>query len=157
LKSRLSHYFIAGVIAGAVALPVGARAQNMDSVLGSVITQVVSLFNNGGFNNGQTQANTIVGRTNYGGTVYGDGRIVYNGQTYYTSNNGQTPCSFIASSGPRCASNARGYRMAQNAPRPQWDNTHRNWHQGNGQGNNGQHRGEEQGNNGHNNDHNNGN
>jgi hypothetical protein len=187
VENRLSHYLITGafagaVLTGAVGLSRPAQAQDMSSILGAVISQVVTLlnnnnnnnnnnnYNNGYYNNGNynnnwqyshSQANTVVGRTNYGGTVYGDGRIVYNGQTYYSSNDGRTPCSYIVSNAPRCTSSARGYRIAQNAPHPQWDNAQHNWHNGNenGQGNNGHHYGEDQnhGNNGNNgnNDHNN--
>jgi len=179
VKNRLSHYLVAGAFAGAVATGLigsstPAQAQDLNSILGAVITQVVTLFNNnnsnnnynnnGNYNNSNwqyshAQANTVVGRTNYGGTVYGDGRIVYNGQTYYSSNNGQTPCSYIVSNAPRCSSNARGYRIAQNAPHPQWDSEQRNWHStnSNGQGNNGQHRGEDQNNGNHGKNGNNGN
>lgn len=168
MKRLISRYLVTAALAGAVATaaivsPTPANAQtDMSSILGAVISQVVTLFNNGNYNNNnnsnysnwqynQAQANTVVGRTNYGGVVYGDGRIVYNGQTYYSSNNGQTPCSFIANNAPRCSSNARGYRIAQNAPRPQWDNTQRNWNNGNNgnhYGNNGNHNGNND-NNGH--------
>ncbi|HEY4440754.1 MAG TPA: hypothetical protein VGN14_09870 [Candidatus Elarobacter sp.] len=74
------------------------------------------------------QANNVVGYTQNGGTVYGDGRIVMpNGQTYYPNNNGQYAWGQQAYYQP----NASGYQYdTQRTGR--YDRTHRH---GNAYGN----------------------
>jgi len=87
------------------------------------------------------QANSVVGYTANGGTVYGDGRIVMpNGQTYYPNSNGQYAWGQPAYYAP----NATGYQY-DTARSGRWDRTHRhgnynanyngNYYNGNGNGN----------------------
>ena len=48
-------------------------------------------------NTAAQRANTVVGYTNDGGVIYGDGRVVYpngGGVVTYLSNNGSQPCAF---------------------------------------------------------------
>jgi len=61
------------------------------------------LYNN--YEHKVIQANTVVGHTEDGGIIYGDGRIVYPNTGYrviYVSNNGKVPCTFIRGYGALC-------------------------------------------------------
>jgi hypothetical protein len=159
-----SRFVIAGALAvafgtSAVSAPRPAQAATSSTtyiLLGAAAIAGIVLYNNWQHRQAQTSANTIIGRTSNGGYVYADGRIVNAGQTYYASNDGTTPCSYIAYGGSTCGSHVRGYTVAHNATRPQWDNSRRNWtppsHQNNGnRGNNGNngHGNDGKGNNGH--------
>ena len=63
-------------------------------ILGALaMTAGIILYNN--YQHKYAYAHSVVGYTRDGGTVYGDGRIVYpDGTTIYTSNNGNTVCTF---------------------------------------------------------------
>jgi len=62
-------------------------------LLGALAATGIILYDN--WQHKRAYANSVVGYTRDGGTVYGDGRIVYpNGTTIYTSNNGSTICTF---------------------------------------------------------------
>lgn len=146
-----SRFLIAAALAvafgaSAIAAPRPAQAATTTAnyvLLGAAAIAGIVLYNNWQHKQAQANANTIVGRTGNGGYVYADGRIVSGGQTYYASNDGRMPCSYIANGGSRCGSHIRGYSLARNAQRPQWDNTQRNWRWNNpnqmmnGHGNNG--------------------
>jgi hypothetical protein len=78
-------------------------------------------------------ANSVVGRTRDGGTVYSDGRIVYpNGTVLYASNGNGRVCNWNGP-GERCGRQVTAYH-----PRG-WTNQNRQWQnrqwQGQGRGN----------------------
>jgi hypothetical protein len=100
-------------------------------LIGAAAIAGIVLYNN--WQHKATQANTVIGRTRNGGYVYADGRIVSGGHTYYSSNDGRTPCSYMARGGSVCnGSQSRGYNLGSNGQRPQWDSTQRNWRSNNG-------------------------
>jgi hypothetical protein len=79
----------AATIATGALIPRPASADTTSTLLtaAAVIGGIV-LYNN--YQHKQAQANSVVGYTRNGGTVYGDGRVVMpNGQTYYQNSNGQ--------------------------------------------------------------------
>jgi hypothetical protein len=85
-------------------------------ILGALaMTAGIVLYNN--YQHKYTAAHTVVGYTRDGGTVYADGRIVYpDGTTLYTSNNGNTVCTFDGY-GQQCQpGNVYGYYPNGNYP-----------------------------------------
>src|SRR5579884_2153596 len=97
MQQRLSKAIFALAIAGS--LIAGPLAQPAAASTGSTYTMIESglaliggliLYNN--YQHKRQAANTIVGYTRNGGTVYGDGRIVMpNGSTVYPNSRGQYP------------------------------------------------------------------
>jgi hypothetical protein len=126
MLTRLSKYITATGMAAALtvgALPKPAAADTQSTIntaLGAaaVIGGLV-LYNN--YQHKKQAANSVVGYTRNGGTVYGDGRIVMaNGQTIYPNSNGQYPWGQTA----YYNQNANGYTYdTQRTGR--YDNTHR--------------------------------
>ncbi len=126
MLNRLSKFITASGMAAALtvgALPKPAAADTQSTIntaLGAaaVIGGLV-LYNN--YQHKKQAANSVVGYTRNGGTVYGDGRIVMpNGQTIYPNSNGQYPWGQTA----YYNQNANGYAYdTQRTGR--YDNTHR--------------------------------
>ena len=86
------------------------------AVIGGII-----LYNN--YIHKRQAANSVVGYTANGGTVYGDGRIVMpNGQTYYPNSNGVYPWGTPAYYSPRATQSAYRYDYDRTG---QWDRTGR--------------------------------
>jgi hypothetical protein len=93
--NRLSKIAVAAGSAAAIA--VGSMPKPASASEGSTLTTIlgaaalaggVVLYNN--YEHKKQQANTVVGYTRNGGTVYADGRIVTpNGRTVYPNQNGQ--------------------------------------------------------------------
>jgi hypothetical protein len=79
----------AATIATGAIIPRPASADTTTTLLtAAAAIGGVILYNN--IQHKQAQANSVVGYTRNGGTVYGDGRVVMpNGQTYYPNSNGQ--------------------------------------------------------------------
>ncbi|HZX68558.1 MAG TPA: hypothetical protein VFE70_06715, partial [Candidatus Elarobacter sp.] len=79
----------AAMTAGAM-IPRPASANTTSTLLtAAAAIGAIVLYSN--YEHKQAAANTIVGYTRNGGTVYADGRIVMpNGQTYYPNSNGQS-------------------------------------------------------------------
>jgi hypothetical protein len=80
----------AALAVGMTPKPAAASTQStVNTILGAAaLIGGIVLYNN--YEHKQQAANTIVGYTRNGGTVYGDGRIVLpNGQTFYPNSNGQ--------------------------------------------------------------------
>jgi hypothetical protein len=137
MLTRLSKFvtaagMAAAVTVGAIPKPASADTQstlNTALAAAAVIGGLV-LYNN--YQHKRQAANSIVGYTRNGGTIYGDGRIVMpNGQTIYPNSNGQYPWGQTAYYG----SNTNGYAYdTQRTGR--WDNTHRHGN-GNAWGTNG--------------------
>ncbi|HTD33210.1 MAG TPA: hypothetical protein VK665_06100 [Candidatus Elarobacter sp.] len=111
----------AAVTVGAIPKPAAADTQstlNTALAAAAVIGGLV-LYNN--YEHKRQAANSIVGYTRNGGTIYGDGRIVMpNGQTIYPNSNGQYPWGQTAYYG----SNTNGY-VYDTQRTGRWDNTHR--------------------------------
>jgi hypothetical protein len=121
----------AALAVGSLPKPAAADTQSTINTLLSAAAVVggIVLYNN--YEHKKQAANTIVGYTRNGGTVYGDGRIVMpNGQTIYPNSNGQYPWGQTA----YYNGNANGYTYDYNRT-GQYDNTHRhgNWQNVNGQ------------------------
>jgi hypothetical protein len=103
-KTLIVWALIFSLVAG-LATPVRAdgAASTRNIILGGLaLAAGIILYNN--YQHKVAQANTVVGYTNDGGVIYGDGRIVYpnSGNTVvYLSNNGAQPCTFNGY-GQRC-------------------------------------------------------
>jgi hypothetical protein len=129
----------AALAVGSIPKPAAASTQStLNSVLGAAaVIGGLILYNN--YQHKRQAANSIVGYTRNGGTVYGDGRIVMpNGQTIYPNSNGQYPWGQTA----YYNQNANGYTYDTQRT-GQYDTTHRhtmyhgtyNGAYGNGNGN----------------------
>jgi len=106
--------------AGAVSKP--AQAQTFNSILSSVaaIGQQILYAN---YQHAQQPPNTVVGYTQNGGTLYGNGRIVMpNGQTFYPNANGQYPSGQYAYYSPKSRVSSYTYDYGRTG---QFDQTHR--------------------------------
>jgi hypothetical protein len=104
LAWTLAVSLLAGAAAPAASDTAG-QISTRNIILGAVaVTAGIIIYNN--YEHKVAQANTVVGYTPDGGTVYGDGRIVYpnsGGMIVYLSNNGSVRCAFDGY-GVRCAS-----------------------------------------------------
>jgi hypothetical protein len=126
MLTRFSKLISATGMAAALAVtavpkPAAADTQStMNTLLGAAaVVGGIILYNN--YQHKRQAANTIVGYTRNGGTVYGDGRIVMpNGQTIYPNSNGQYPWGQTAYYNP----NASGYTYDTQRT-GQYDRTHR--------------------------------
>lgn len=93
MLGRLSKFMMAtgaaAVLATGTMTPRPASADTTSTLLtAAAAIGAVVLYSN--YEHKKAEANTIVGYTRNGGTVYGDGRVVMpNGQTYYPNSNGQ--------------------------------------------------------------------
>ena len=111
----------AALAAGSLPKPAAADTQStINTLLGAAaVIGGIILYNN--YEHKRQAANTIVGYTRNGGTIYGDGRIVMpNGQTIYPNSNGQYPWGQYAYYNPQ----GSGYTYDYNRT-GQYDNTHR--------------------------------
>ncbi|MBV8356031.1 MAG: hypothetical protein JO101_11965 [Candidatus Eremiobacteraeota bacterium] len=104
--------------------PTAAVAQSqgtLNTLLGAAaVVGGLILYNN--YQHKRQAANTVVGYTRNGGTVYGDGRIVMpNGQTLYPNSNGQYPWGQYAYYSPRATTSAYTYDYNRTG---QYDRTH---------------------------------
>jgi hypothetical protein len=103
-KALLVLALIVSMLAGTMSQTrADAAATTRNIILGAAAVAVgIILYNNYQHklalaNTAAQQANTVVGYTNDGGVVYGDGRVVYpnsGGVVTYLSNNGSQPCAF---------------------------------------------------------------
>ena len=136
-SSRFMRAMVAAGAAATVSLgsvPKTAVASTADTtrtlLYAAAAVGAIVLYNN--YQHKRQAANTVVGYTQNGGTVYGDGRIVAaNGQTYYPNANGQYPWGQPAYYNPNANYYGNGYAGVHH------DNgLHRGWYKhGNGQGN----------------------
>lgn len=119
---------LAATAAMASMLAAGPLAKPASASTGSTLTTIagalaliggIVLYNN--YEHKKQAANSVVGYTRNGGTVYGDGRIVMpNGQTIYPNANGQYPWGQTAYYRP----NANGYTYDPDRT-GRYDATHR--------------------------------
>ena len=124
----------------AVPQPAAAQSQGTINTLLGAAALIGGLIIYNNYEHRQQAANTIVGYTRNGGTIYGDGRIVMpNGQTIYPNSNGQYPWG----QGAYYTNNANNYQYDYNRS-GQYDKTHRHGNVNNGGNwNNGEHRGQD--------------
>jgi len=89
---------LALIVAASMTRPVlAAGAASTRNIILGAAAVVAGIVISDNVHHKQVAANTIVGYTRDGGTVYADGRIVYpNGTVLYAGNNG-TPCSWDGS------------------------------------------------------------
>ncbi len=114
----------AALAVGSIPKPAAADTQStLNTLLGAAaVVGGIILYNN--YQHKRQAANTIVGYTRNGGTVYGDGRIVMpNGQTIYPNSNGQYPGGQYA----YYNNNANGYTYDTNRT-GRYDRTNRHRH-----------------------------
>lgn len=101
--------FLAVALAGALGLgavqPAKAdTASTVDTIIGAAAV-IAGIAISQNVAHKQAQANTVIGYTPWGATVYGDGHVVLpNGQSYYPGNVGQQ----IACSGTTCTITQNG-------------------------------------------------
>jgi hypothetical protein len=103
-KIALAAALIVSMLAGtAIQARADSAATTRNLILGAAaVVAGIILYNNyehklAQANTAAQQANTIVGYTQDGGVIYGDGRVVYpnsGGVVTYLSNNGTQPCAF---------------------------------------------------------------
>jgi hypothetical protein len=82
----------AAIAAGSMPKPASAsEGSTLTTILGAAaVVGGIVLYNN--YEHKKQEANSVVGYTRNGGTVYADGRIVTpNGRTIYPNSNGQYP------------------------------------------------------------------
>lgn len=107
LAIALALVLLLGMLTPSLAETAGQRSTRNIILGAAAATAAIILYNN--YHHKQVAHDTVVGYTRNGGTVYGDGRVVYpNGQTYYLSNNGQSPCDYDGD-GEACGRYARAY------------------------------------------------
>lgn len=145
MLQRLSRVTLAFAIA--TSLAAGPLARPAFASTGSTYTLIeaglalvggIILYNN--YQHKKQAANTVVGYTRNGGTVYGDGRIVMpNGATIYPNARGQYPWGQSAYYQP----NASGYDYDYQRT-GQYDRTHRHGRSafGHSRGHHGHHHGD---------------
>jgi len=105
-KGALALAISASLLAGPLARPAAASTGSTYTLIeaGLALIGGIILYNN--YQHKRQAANSIVGYTRNGGTVYGDGRIVMpNGTTIYPGRNGQYQWGQYAYYSPR----ANGY------------------------------------------------
>lgn len=101
--------FLAVALAGALGLSAAQPAKadttsTMDTIIGAAAV-IAGIAISQNVAHKQSQANTVVGTTPWGATVYGDGHVVLpNGQSYYPGNVGQQ----IACNGTTCTITQNG-------------------------------------------------
>ena len=107
------------------AVPKAASADTTSTLLTAAgIVGALVLYNN--YNHKRQAANSIVGYTRNGGTIFGDGRIqLANGQTIYPNSNGQYPGGQYAYYNPRANSSNFQYDYNRTG---QYDTTGRHRH-----------------------------
>lgn len=105
-RITLAFAMASSLAAGPLARPASASTGSTWTIITAAAALIggIVLYNN--YEHKKQAANTVVGYTRNGGTVYGDGRIVMpNGQTIYPNANGQYPWGQTAYYRP----NATGY------------------------------------------------
>jgi hypothetical protein len=110
-KGTLAFAIAASLFAAPLAQPAAASTGSTYTLIESGLALIggIILYNN--YRHKRQAANTIVGYTRNGGTVYGDGRIVMpDGTTIYPGRNGQYPWGQYAYYNP----GASGYQYDYN-------------------------------------------
>jgi len=133
---RLPKIAVASLAAVAIsmsAIPKPAQAQSqgtINTILGAVAAVGgIILYNN--YVHKRQAANTVVGYTQYGGQVYGDGRIVTpNGQTIYPNANGQYSNGGYTYYAPQANYNQYRYDRERSGRYLQGNNGHHNGYVG---------------------------
>ncbi len=83
------------MLAGIAPRPARADSASTTAVLLGAAAAAAAIIISNNVRHKQAQANTPVGRTQDGGTVFGDGRVVYpNGDVLYTGNGNGRSCTY---------------------------------------------------------------
>ena len=121
--SRFAIIVAAAAMLGIGALPKPAAAQTLNTILSAVVAAMGQQTLYGNYQNTQQPASTIVGYTQNGGTIYGNGRIVMpNGQTFYPNSNGRYSSGQYAYYSPKANPKSYTYDYKRTG---QFDRTHR--------------------------------
>lgn len=140
-KVTLAFAIAASLVAGPLTRPAFASTGSTYTLIEAGLAAIggIILYNN--YEHKKQAANTVVGYTRNGGTVYGDGRIVMpSGATVYPNANGQYPWGQPAYYEP----NARGYDYDYQRT-GEYDRTHRHGRSafGHSHGHHGHHHGDD--------------
>ncbi len=131
-KATVAFAIAASLAAGPLARPAAASTGSTYTLIEGALALIggIVLYNN--YQHKRQAANTIVGYTRNGGTVYGDGRIVMpNGQTIYPNANGQYPWGQGAYYEPNAGGYMYDYQRTGEYDRTQ-RHKHGRWHQDEG-------------------------
>lgn len=131
MLERFSKLAVGAGTAAAVSLgaltaapePADAQSQGtINTILGAAaLVGGIILYNN--YVHKRQAANSVVGYTANGGTVYGDGRVVMpSGQVFYPNSAGQYPWGQYAYYSPNAAPSQYQYDTQRSG---RWDRTHR--------------------------------
>ena len=108
LTALVAALTLFAMLVGIAPRPAKADSASTTAVLLGGAAAVAAILISNNIRHKQQQANTPVGRTQDGGTILGDGRIVYpNGDVLRTGNNGQA-CTFDGYGVP-CTNNPTVY------------------------------------------------
>ena len=108
LMALVAAFTLFAMLVGMAPRPAKADSASTTAVLLGGAAAVAAILISNNIRHKQQQANTPVGRTQDGGTILGDGRIVYpNGDVLRTGNNGQA-CTFDGYGVP-CTNNPTVY------------------------------------------------
>jgi len=99
LRSRLTSLVaivtLVAMLVGIAPRPARADSTSTTAVLLGAAAAVAATIISNNIRHKQQQANTPVGRTQDGGTILGDGRVVYsNGDVLYTGTGNGQPCTY---------------------------------------------------------------
>lgn len=93
-STALAIVALVALLFGTAPRPARADSASTTAVLLGAAAAAAAIIISNNVRHKQAQANTPVGRTQDGGTILGDGRVVYpNGDVLYTGNGGQR-CSY---------------------------------------------------------------
>lgn len=111
-KTLLCCALVLSLLAGTIspsAADTAGQTSTRNIVLGALALAVgIVLYNN--YEHKVAQANSVVGYTQDGGVIYGDGRIVYpNDITAYATNDGSRVCTFDGAGVPCRRTRIYGY------------------------------------------------
>jgi hypothetical protein len=88
-------FTLLAMLVGIAPRPARADSASTTAVLLGGAAAVAAILISNNVRHKQAQANTPVGRTQDGGTIFGDGRVVYpNGDVLYTGNGNGQQCSY---------------------------------------------------------------
>lgn len=112
------------LVTGAAPRPAQAdTTSTINTILGAAaVVGGIVLYNN--YEHKKQAANSVVGYTRNGGTIYGDGRVTMpNGRTVRPNSNGQYPGGGYAYYSPQFSGATHDYKRTG-----QYDQTHRHGH-----------------------------
>ncbi len=133
----LAMFALFAVFAGIAPRPARADSASTTAVLLGAAAAAAAIVISNNVRHKQAQANAPVGRTQDGGTIFGDGRVLYpNGDVLYTGNGNGRPCTYTGYGVP-CSNQPvvyypRGYNGGDHGNRGNhngWYKHHKNKHE----------------------------